>query len=349
MIRILLSVLVMISALLTVKAESYVGWGKGNMMQARAALCDALEKEIRERSARLGTETGQPSAVEFEYPPGDEKAKRRFAELWAAKKYQDRDVEGRWADLLRISNDFSKKEAEARPKWLEKMKDKIAAERVEKEGTIYGAKIKARRLGAILDNSPSMTKFLPGLRKQISHTFEDYPNVEIWGSFFNRFKRSTLGGNEVSEDSVSKLHPRTNVPGPDEDPWIDTRWYGMKPGDGEDPFDPAWHFPANFDVPKEQRHMYATLTARDNVSAILGMVELHKVDALYWFCDLRDRMNQEALQRVSDVILRNKVAFYIHTVGKRPQPELERLVRASGGKVITEKPDVVPADKTSAK
>lgn len=311
-------------------AESYVPWNKKNMREERASLCEAVEKEVIERTSRLAKETGSSEIVQFQFPE-KERDKKSFETRWKSKRFTDEDVEGRWKDLLRLTTELTAKEAEARPKWQEKMKDRFAAEKAEKEGPIFGIKVKARKLGAILDRSPSMAKYLPALRKEIKHTFEDYPSVEIWGSFLNVFKEYQIKSNPTHSSS--------------EDPWVDTRWFSMVPGDADDPFNPAWHFPAGFPVPPDRQHMYSIMAERDNVSAVLGMIELHKVDALYWFCDLKDDVRDEAVKRIAEVIEKNKVKLYIHTVGRKPKGLLDLLVKRSGGAITTDKPRVIPAEK----
>jgi hypothetical protein len=302
--------------------EAYGTWNTKNILEEKAKLCDRVEKEAIERAERL-TKESAAYTVQFQYPE-KKGAQKSFALRWKHKQFTQEDVSGRWKDLMRITAELSIKEAEARPLWLEKMKDRINAERAEKEGAIYGTKIKARRLGAILDNSPSMAKYLPALRKEIKHTFEDYPSVEIWGSF--------LTSNTTWDPDLKK-----NVD-------QDTRWSTMVPGDGEDPFDPAWHLPPN--LPKEEAlHFYSIHSSRDNVSAILGMVELHKTDALYWFCDLKDDIADSAVKRIAEVILKNKVALYVHTVGRKPKGLLDLLVTKSGGAVLTERPRIIPPER----
>ena len=78
------------------------------------------------------------------------------------------------------------------------------------------------------------------------------------------------------------------------------------------------------------------------------MVELHKVDVIYWFCDLRDDVDDDTVRRLAKVLLEKKVKLYIHTVGRKPKGLLETLVKQSGGSVITDKPRLIAAEKPKA-
>jgi hypothetical protein len=315
-------------------AESYSAWTPKAVTNARAAFCDTVLSEITTRVERLKLETGDSFHLKFSFPSSDEKELNRFTDRWQQKRFTTKDVEGRWQDLISIAAALSAKEAEARPKWQEKMKAaQEASAAAEKEGQIYGTKVTARKLGAVLDSSPSMSKYLPALRKEIAHQFEDYPSVEIWGSFLTsqpeyRFNSTPRKGHELSEP-------------------LDTRWYSLAPGEAEDPFDPAWHFPHSLPIDEDKIHLYATIARRDNVSAILGLVELHKVDAIYWFCDLKDDIEDAAVQRLDTMLTKNRVTLYIHSVGRKPKGALDALVKQSGGKVITQKPRIIAPEKPS--
>ena len=331
----LLTILLLITH--TAFAEGGGAWTRKAVVEESAALCDHVESEAKERAARLLRESGTVYEMKFTFPSADEKDLLRFADRWKQKRITGDDVKGRWKDLLRITAELSAAEAAARPKWLEKMKPTVEAEAAEKTGEIYRTKIQARRLGAILDRSSSMAKYLPALRKEIAHTFEDYPNVEIWGSSLrthrvNHFK--TFPAGYLLQKADTEI--------------VDIRWYALSPGDADDPFDPAWHFPHQPTVSEEKLSGFSATAEKDNASAIRGMVELHKVDVIYWFCDLRDDVDDDTVRRLAKVLLEKKVKLYIHTVGRKPKGLLETLVKQSGGSVITDKPRLIAAEKPKA-
>ncbi len=70
------------------------------------------------------------------------------------------------------------------------------------------------------------------------------------------------------------------------------------------------------------------------MSALLGMVQLMKVDAIYWFTDFDDEANDEAVKRIAAPLLENKVKLYAHTMKSMPSPLIKLLIERSGGQLI---------------
>ena len=89
--------------------------------------------------------------------------------------------------------------------------------------------------------------------------------------------------------------------------------------------------------------MIPGLIYHDPAAVMKGMrdlVERDKVDAIYWFTDLRDGETREALEELEQVLrLRHRsagertVKFYVRSVAVEPSRELAQIVERSGGEV----------------
>jgi hypothetical protein len=75
----------------------------------------------------------------------------------------------------------------------------------------------------------------------------------------------------------------------------------------------------------------------DTASAIRAMITAHSVDAIYWFCDFDDDVEDHAVQAVGRLVLENKVRLYVHTVKRRPSKLLQELIERSGGELVRER------------
>ena len=64
----------------------------------------------------------------------------------------------------------------------------------------------------------------------------------------------------------------------------------------------------------------------DTLSCIEEMILIYKVDTIYWFCDLNDSRDEAALTRLRDLLRMGDVRFYVRSVGRKPDRELEALM-----------------------
>ena len=135
-----------------------------------------------------------------------------------------------------------------------------------------GYTIMTANLGVILDNSGSMTQYLPKLRKKIQEKFAKSAFIEVSGCSLY----PTQKGVEINE-----MNAMSNT-----------------------------------------------------LSAIKFLVDKKGVDTIYWFSDLNDPQQKEALEELREFFYKNLVTFYISSVGHKPGKELKDIIDESGGKVL---------------
>ena len=188
------------------------------------------------------------------------------------------------------------KEAEAAQKW----KSELGGDVPLKDGKIYEEQISSRRLGVILDSSPSMAPYVEKLRVEIGRDFDGCHIVEVDGC-------------EIWEGGG-------NVP-----------WFYTAPAAGINPFTADRFCPA---VPQTDAHEAWAYYFRDTTSAFTAMLDQMKVDAIYWFCDFDDPIDDFVVQQLSKAMLEKQVKLYAHTLSKSPPNSLTTLIERSGGKLI---------------
>jgi hypothetical protein len=74
------------------------------------------------------------------------------------------------------------------------------------------------------------------------------------------------------------------------------------------------------------------------MKTVRKLVERDKVDAIYWFTDLRDGETEKALQELEEYLnvngnFNSRVKFYVRSVSEEPSKELAEVIRRSGGEV----------------
>jgi hypothetical protein len=74
------------------------------------------------------------------------------------------------------------------------------------------------------------------------------------------------------------------------------------------------------------------------MKAVRKLVERDKVDAIYWFTDLRDGETAKALNELEEYLnvnggMNSRVKFYVRSIADEPSKELAEVIRRSGGQV----------------
>lgn len=159
---------------------------------------------------------------------------------------------------------------------------------------VYG---EVRELGVILDCSGSMAGVLPTLRDHIRNSFKE----ELAEDDYTYYKPSNLleikGCSLVGTGALKD----NLIAKSDEDAQTGGRF--QRPG-------------------------------LDNLSAMLGLIEHRKVEAIYWYCDLQDGESPQALETLWDALYKHKVKLIVHSNDRAPRPELARIIKESGGQLI---------------
>lgn len=276
--------------------------------QSKAEYCnkliDWLKSNFQRRAELLGTHTGTPFKLNYDYlAPTEDRAKTRILEKFAAGRLSTREtqqhVEKCLTELEAIRAALAGAEDKAAASW-----NPEADEVLIREGKVYDTSISAGRLTVVLDSSNSMTRFLPALRAEIQRDFADAYIVEVNGCHLDR---------------------HSNVP-----------WFFAAPARGINPFTADRHIPKVPELSSVKEAPYSAFIGwtRALPSALHCMADLMHADAIYWFCDFDDKDSKEVMRAIGRKIMEKKIKLFVHTVAKLPPPTIATLAEMSGGKVI---------------
>ena len=295
-------------------AESYSRWKIERIIEIAIQYVADTKTEFARRAAAIEAETGEVVELDYQYFHEPTGAEQRKQEKFAAAKISDalaeKHIQGFLADLERVRKKLAEAEKAAFDSWAKRPVEVEAGEDLKQTAEIFGQSIESRRLGAILDNSPSMNPYVEKLREELAAAFPDYRYREVWGSFL-RINRSGRGyGN-----SADGYEP----------------WFYAKPRPDQNPFDPRFF---NHEIPKQNVHYFVTGLERDNLSALRALVELEGVDTVYWFCDLDDKVEPRAISALAGLLKKHQAKLFLHTLKRSPPRALREVAEQSGGAVI---------------
>lgn len=293
--------IVALSAGNTRAAERTGKWDDASIAEYTQKLFDWLKANFTKRAETLCAATGSVFKLEYDYMGfTDDKRRLRVFEKFAtgslSRSAAEKHIESCLTEFERIRKALADAEAVAAAGWKQN-RDGIVA----KEGMIYDTRVSAERLTVVLDNSPSMTPYLPKLRDEISRSFANACFVEVNGCALTR---------------------------PAEAPW-----FYSEPTSASNPFSPERHIPKIPTLEERPHSRYISWT-RDAAAALECMAELMKTDAIYWFCDFDDPADDLVIKQIARKILDQKAALYIHTLDKRAPKLLATLAEKSGGAVV---------------
>jgi hypothetical protein len=263
----------------------------------------------------------EPFPLKYSYFPEplskkDELFQADFLAGTASPTAATRHISAYLQDLEKVRAGLAAKEAEALPKWKMPTEEQAAM----RSGTVYETAINSKNLGVILDNSNSMQPYLEKVRAEINRDFGGSYVVEVNGcemwwnggtsSWFYAASRSTL--NPFTPDRHCPAVPQVETK-------EEAAARKKKPASNNayvPPYQLFWNW----------KH--------DTASAILAMVQLMKVDAIYWFTDFDDGMAEPTIKRIATSLLDAKVKLYAHTMKSAPPPLLKLLIERTGGELI---------------
>ncbi len=189
---------------------------------------------------------------------------------------------------------------------------------------MFGKQINARRLAVVLDVSSSMTPYLQAVVNEVDRVARGSPVILNWGCGLER----KLPGTKVDE-VVRRTQSKQF-----EEFWrnwqqVDPRNIG-KPG-----------------LPVPKTDLFNFFAHRNNTFYIeyngvafawvaLLCEELRNADAIYWFSDFEDKVEERQMQTVLENLKLRKQRLYIHPQihGQFFDPVVINLVWPSGGQVI---------------
>ena len=293
-------------------ADTSGGWSKESIVKMNWNFIKSQREEMNWRAKAVFEEIGKEAKLKFNYDKDMTAAEQKIQSKFLASKLSMISTEGHLRNLLtnleRNRKVLAKLEEEAERSWdaKEKAKPKTEQPQKETEMDLYGTKIKAKNLGVVLDDSYSMASYLPKLRQEIQKSFKQAPFKEVYGSFIQEHQEL---GNKVS-----------------------LLWYYTDPIEGQNPFRKKWFCQS---IPTSKAHYTIVTWERSVVTAMEALAYEHKVDAIYWFTDLKDKASRSShdagIKRLEKMLADTGVKIYLQTVDRRPTGKVKSLIKKSGG------------------
>jgi hypothetical protein len=206
---------------------------------------------------------------------------------------------------------------------------------------MFGKRLQAKKLGVVLDVSGSMHPYLPAVISEANKVGQGAPIVLAYGCGASDVSK---GKGENSRASAMKFSGTAG------DDW---QQYWQTTFDGK-PMKEVFDVVNNR---KDTFYMEQGKAGKPHAWTGLTSKQLEGVDAVYWFADFQDTMDEDTLKDLLRQLQRRRQKLYVHASGTNTKflsMLLEKVVIPSGGEEIkadlakkpVAKPDAKPAAKT---
>ena len=294
-------------------------WTDESIFEYSKTFLDNLRTRFERRAEKVAEHGGKP--LTFETPAMVSVLGQKDSRKWEewnendlSQRYGEKALEAYARDLEAFRKQIVEAEAAVKSQWTPESDSPNSPPKVV---TVFGEEITAKRIGVILDNSPSMSPFLDAVRNEIQQKFVYEYFVEVDGSFL-RHSRGNYSRDRVWNEIGSR------------------GWYYEEPAPGINPFSSNRFIRS---VPQADWHYAQVAHQQDNLGAIFAMVTLMEVDTVYWFCDMDDEVDFDAAKVLLEILEPKGVKLYLHTMARNPSRDLATVVERSGGRVIRKKPN----------
>lgn len=301
-------------------AERYRKWDPVDRAEVAEEFMIRMRAEFESRAKRLKEMTGNAPEVVLPFIASRDSTEARDVKDWTEFR-EGKMTDGmttRWIDKALKELESNRKKLAAAEKsaasaWEKKYKDN-PPQRVVPEALqafIYEMDVQANQLGVIMDNSYSMTDYLPAVRAEITARFALAKFMEVNGCY------------------LKTANERWGPQG---------EWYYTVPPEHRNLFEPQWWLK---EIPRQDLHFHMIGWQRDTYAAMQAMAENMDIDAIYWFCDFDDTIEPKAIRNLEELLSKNKVRLYVHTVKSKPPAALATVIKNSGGSVTRAVPKLV--------
>ena len=291
-------------------AERYGIWTPLMRAEIAEEFMVRMQDEFKGRARRLTEMMEQAPEISLPFIASRDSVEPKVMKDW--KEFREGQMSDgsttKWIDkaLKELEANRRKLEAAEKPAaaaWTKKYKDNPPEPVIpaELQAFIYEMDVQANQLGVIMDNSSSMTEFLPAVRAEISTRFPAARFMEVNGSY------------------LKTQNPAWGPQG---------EWYYTVPPEHRNLFEPKWWLK---EIPRKDIHYHMIGWQRDTLAAIRAMVVNMDVDAIYWFCDFDDTVEPSAIRALEELLSKNKARLYVHTVKSKPPGSLANVIQKSGG------------------
>lgn len=197
---------------------------------------------------------------------------------------------------------------------------------------MFGKKLDSRRLAVVLDVSRSMHPFIPVVVKEANKISGGCPVMMFYGCGLQTPKDRSIERNKPDKADGRNF----------ENFWRTTFGMAGKPMDKDDPL-PTKEV---FDVFNDRKDTYYYEKIGNYTWLALTANEVRSADAIYWFADFKDPVDQEQLEELAKTLIKRKQKLYVHASGDSPRSlnmVEDIVVKPTGGQVL--KIDIKPAAK----
>lgn len=200
---------------------------------------------------------------------------------------------------------------------------------------LFGMNLDVKSIGVVVDVSRSMTSHLPRVLDEINRVAPDSPVILQVGCGIGAASsrdKNRIVPVSATKDAFKKFWYLHQSP----------EYRDLPSGSDASEVDVSGPVPQRevYDMLKNRRTTYFhdRGTTRTTGDALLSD-ELAHVEAIYWFADFQDSIDEEQVERIAKSMMRRNQKLYIHPLieGRYFKVALEKLALPSGGKQIEEK------------
>jgi hypothetical protein len=191
---------------------------------------------------------------------------------------------------------------------------------------MFGKSIQAKKLGVVLDISKSMHPFLPTVVREANKIGGGAPVVCYYGCGLTTPKETLKDKAQRTEGKEFDhfWHRLGNGPAPDQNKDVDLN----KPLPMQETYEV---------LNKRRDTFFFEKRGVGNAWLALNAPELRGVDAVYWFADFKDGVDEQQLKELAKEFEKRKQKLYVHASGndaKSLQAVIDKIVKPSGGEEI---------------
>ena len=200
----------------------------------------------------------------------------------------------------------------------------IAPKKIPGFVAMFGKQLKSRKLAVVLDVSRSMHPFIPTVVKEANKISGGCPIMMFYG----------CGLQETKDRSIARKRSDSAKGKDFENFWRIT----FSPAEQLVTKQAALPTAEVFDVFNDRKETYFYEKVGNYAWLALTAREIRGADAIYWFADFQDPVDQAELESLAKTLIQRKQKLYVHASGSNPRSLAmveEFVVKPTGGEVLT--------------
>jgi len=203
---------------------------------------------------------------------------------------------------------------------------------------MFGRDLKVRSIAVVMDVSGSMTKHLAHVVKELDRVAKGSPVVLYVGCGVMPIPPKT----HIDDNGIETIHSlKTKDPAKNfEIFWRRSHGQGeyQPPKNGEEETIPVPEKDVYELFAKRPQTYFIKMQGIQYAWTALVCSEVRQAEAVYWFSDFQDAVEEKQLKRVSDTLRRRHQKLFMHASeqGKSYDKVLDDLVKPTGGDLIVD-------------